>query len=477
MRLGLAQRGWLLHRALALLGSVLVVASCSCGDNTAVTSSGQGGKPASSSSGHGATTQGSPSGQSNDSSSGAGGKYVPPPQPCPGWPGWETWDDFASICPFCVPASKEALPAPITWEACDPLAGMPTGCRTMKVSWPILGTVGPFSSSFSADVVEPDKVDLSFSRLSLVEPQPYVMDLVAEADGPVLSAMIDARAKIEGCHLSHREIRHGKAAFYIWGDTPKAQPKDSPPGAVIGGVLSELHPEILAQWDTWSGAGIVTTDAYWGTYDASKIELAAWSGPLKIVYTSGDAGGLQQVRLNLWHDLALWRSSNLTYAGVMAWTAKDGVYPFITFPGDPSRGVYSMGTDGIDMVWLYGEEKGPGQGPYVKCSVMTSPFTRDPKLLKPKRLRSFPGDCREVDEWAVGCGHAAHDAGTGTMVVRLSDGVSWVIKNGATKPDFFSFQDAIAVTCKEVFVHTYLGSVANIGRVKLDALGPGTPPD
>ncbi len=465
-------RGSLPTRAFTALGGISLAASCSCGDKGTVASSGQGGKPAASSSvwvsAQSSTAGGSP----------------PKPEPCPDWPGWETWDDFGPLCDFCVPASKDALPEPIVWEPCDARAGMPTGCRTMKPTWP--STTGPVGIVFSADVVDDNKVVLRFTRHSETGSHPYLMRLVADADGVVRSAFIVTGIKPVGygCSLyeTHRKsLRHGKTLFKIEGDNPAEKLANTFPGAIVGGDANELHPKVLGSWDNWSGPGIATTDLYWGTYDSYKIELATWGGELKTIFTSGQAGGLQQTFLNPWHDLVLWESGDLTESGIMAWTAKDGPYPFITFPGDTSKGASALGTDGVDMVWAYGEGKGPGEEPYPKCSVMTSPFTKDPKLLKPKRLRSFPGSCHEVAEWEVGCGHAAHDTEDGTMVVRLSDGVSWLIKGLPPKDGdpftFFSFQEAVAITCNEVFVRTNVGSVANIGRVELAALGPGIPPD
>jgi hypothetical protein len=39
------------------------------------------------------------------------------------------------------------------------------------------------------------------------------------------------------------------------------------------------------------------------------------------------------------------------------------------------------------------------------------------------------------------------------------------------------FDDPIGIACDEVFILGVYGGVSNIARVRLDSLGPGTPPD
>jgi hypothetical protein len=74
---------------------------------------------------------------------------------------------------------------------------------------------------------------------------------------------------------------------------------------------------------------------------------------------------------------------------------------------------------------------------------------------------------------SVGCGYAANAYNAQTVVVRLSDGVSWLLPYTST----MAFDDPIGITCDEVFIRGTYGGVVNIARVHLDSLGPGTPPD
>jgi hypothetical protein len=106
---------------------------------------------------------------------------------------------------------------------------------------------------------------------------------------------------------------------------------------------------------------------------------------------------------------------------------------------------------------------------------MTAPFTTDPGAIEARRLRSLPGLVHLPYAWKVGCGYAVHD-GFGTqelLVVRLSDGWSWRIPNGAQR----SLRVPYGVTCDEVFAGGDVGEHWTIGRVRIDSLGPGMPPD
>jgi hypothetical protein len=141
-----------------------------------------------------------------------------------------------------------------------------------------------------------------------------------------------------------------------------------------------------------------------------------------------------------------------------------------------------MGTDGQHLVWMEGEGKaGPGEVSYAKASVMAAPFTTDPEQLAPKRLRSIPTGLPPVSPWIVGCGYAANEYNTHQiLVVRLSDGQSWELKDpdpSAPLQQHWFYSSVYAITCDEIFVKAGVGMAANIARIRLDALGPGMAPD
>ena len=169
-------------------------------------------------------------------------------------------------------------------------------------------------------------------------------------------------------------------------------------------------------------------------------------------------------------------TGNLYRSGINVWDPDHGFRPFIRYLGDWTRGAGNLGTDGVDLVWSYGEGKEPGGTllSYPIRSVMTSPFTTDPASVVPRRLRSEPPLNLAQHRWRVGCGYAAHEGTASSLfVVRLSDGWSWTIPGAAGR----TFYKAIGVTCEEVFALGSMGEHANIARFRLDSLGPGSPPD
>jgi hypothetical protein len=349
----------------------------------------------------------------------------------------------------------------------------------MKVDWPFPAT--PFAYAPAVDVRPDGTAVLDIVRISSAEPHPSRMKVVAEADGEVLSAMLDPRVQgIKGCTWTSSPVvsmSQGKHVLAVIGD----EADEDYPEAIVGGALDELHPKVQWSWEHSGGHGIAASDLVWATWDSYEIGIATWGEPWQVVL-QGSEVGLQQVQAKAWHDFVAWRSSDGVYHNIMAWTPQRGAYPFITFPGDWSRGVMGLGTDGVHMVWTYGEGKGPAQEPYPVRSVMMSPFTTDPTALQPTRLRSYPSADFLILPWIVGCGYAAVEMEPDwILVVRLSDGWSWELST-PDLPDAgplgqWHFSDVYALTCDELFLRGGLSPRMNIARVRLDALGPGIPPD
>ena len=77
----------------------------------------------------------------------------------------------------------------------------------------------------------------------------------------------------------------------------------------------------------------------------------------------------------------------------------------------------------------------------------------------------------QVEPWRVGCGYAARDSANKVLVVRLSDGWSWVVPNTATQ----ELLKPVGLTCEEVFAMGEIGGKLTMGRVRLDSLGAGLP--
>lgn len=411
---------------------------------------------------------------------GAGGDAgALPAEPCPDWPGWEEWNDFAPTCPLCVPASKEALPAPIAWEPCAAASSMPVGCRQMKVDWPFQST--PFAYTPSVDVSPDGHAVMSIIRLSDAGPKPSRMGIIADADGPVHSAFLDPRGQeIKGCTYFPNTVVSLSSKQHVMG-VVDGDLVGQYPQAAVGGSIDELHPRVQWSWDKSGGRMFAASDAVWATTNGVEVGIARWGEPLQTVFTSTQAGGLEQVAVRAFHDLVTWDSGNDLHLGVMAWTQEKGAFPLITFPGDWSRGANGLGTDGHSFVWMYGEGKTQPIAPYPKVSVMTAPFTTDPAALKPKRLRSLATEYPLVAPWIVGCGYAANEyEANQILVVRLSDGWAWKLTDpNPTAPPLerWHYGTVYGISCDEIYLRAGVGPQMNVARVRLDALGPGMPPD
>ncbi len=323
---------------------------------------------------------------------------------------------------------------------------------------------------------------LSFTRNSLTGNKPYRMLIVGDADGATRTAFLDPQpdptSYIFNDSTTLMGVRQGKYIFRIY-DGGKAGKGVNLLEVILGGGYDDLTPTVLWSSDQTEGHAIGTSDIQWGTHDSFEIDLAPWGGPLKTAYTGIQAGGLQQTQLYFWHDLAWWQSGSLKYSNIMAYTPQKGVYPFIAFGNDTSRGAHGIATDGKNIVWIYSHDRKPGDVVYPVRDIMVSPFTPDPSALQPKRLRSYPWPYSVIDPLAVGCGYAAYAQPGQAFVVRLSDGVSWWLPEGGCKLPLeteWCWDQVYAITCEEVFLRG--GALAaTIARVRLDALGPGKPPD
>ena len=82
----------------------------------------------------------------------------------------------------------------------------------------------------------------------------------------------------------------------------------------------------------------------------------------------------------------------------------------------------------------------------------------------------------------MGCGYAARPAGlddpyhASLHVVRLSDGQGWLL-TGNLDPPRMQWSIPLGITCDELFTTVSIEYRTRILRVRLDSLGPGTPPD
>lgn len=412
---------------------------------------------------------------------------------CQAWPnppgipaGWEEYTDWSCDCRLYVPASSAALPAPIAWEPCGGTPGA-IDCRQMVIDWPYLGGSAIALKNFF-DWKPGTPPVLGFRRLAEKAPYPYVMDVVAEVDGPAINGVIlqlvpGGDTSDPGCWTMLDSMAEGKWVVGIHGHNVALAASKSPYKGVLGGPVGQLHPPILARFaddkshEWYAGADWIAH----GTMPDDATEVTPWSGqPVTPVSSPAlDPEHLPVASFRFHQGALFWESSAQYKSGINVWTAATGARPFIRWLNDYTHMAGSFGADGVDMVWAEGRKQSASD-PVFTGSIMTAPFTTDPQAVQARRLRSFTKQIG-AHAFAVGCGYAVNSWGNDAIVVRLSDGVSWMLHSTPgvpfSSPANTTYANPIGITCDEVFIHGSYGGVQTIVRIRLDSLGPGTPPD
>ena len=415
---------------------------------------------------------------------------VTPSRPSAVPDGWVLHTDYDPGCGFYVPSEKKYLPPAIAWEPCSTRAG-PSGlpgpagivCRRMKLDWdagaPEASHIAGWIPTF---IGAAGQVTMMFRRFM----KDHWYELVADADGPVHSALLETGP----CLTTKSTSDQGKVLYRIL-DHPNSVEDKS--GGAMGGDIDDLQPKVYAPR---------------GYRPNSFFSHEYWVGPRAFVETAFPdrvrafpSGDVITTIVNapedpdLAYSLFQWRGDDLFWIGdsslrtvVKAWTASGGIRTLIGHGNDATRGVAGFGTDGVDMVWseAYGRTN-TSIKIYPNYEIWTAKYSTSPAAVAAtqRRLRSeYLGSHPEAN--AVGCGYAAHRiypprtwGKSGFRLVRLSDGVSWEV----TTPDEqtiykgLRFDRPLAITCDEVFVLGAVKSNFEVARIRIDSLGPGLPPD
>ena len=362
------------------------------------------------------------------------------------------------------------MPDPIQWGPCPAEA---------NVSCSVITDGG---TSIGSKVAVFDGVPYLMTRRRT---QDYWLEIVAEVDGPVHTAVMrlvaaaDTATKL-GCFTQLGDLRDGRYVFTLHGHSANGDQSESPHHGAMGGDIGAGPPRLLGHYTNDRHYSFWVSDSHVMRLAAYEWELtlAPWdtlAPDTVITKPSTDPDGLTPNMPQLANGAVFWTTSTLYIHGTNVWTAAAGAVPFVRFPGDYTRGAADIGTDGTDLVWSQGSGKGFNDQVYPTRDIMAAPFTTDPALLQPRRLRSAPYGNFGGYEWHVGCGYAARDNEGRLIVVRLSDGWSWFVD----RTDAFTFDPAlvIGVTCDELFVVGTFNNKNSVARIDLDSLGPGMAPD
>jgi hypothetical protein len=236
------------------------------------------------------------------------------------------------------------------------------------------------------------------------------------------------------CHNLVEDLNETEFAIMIYGDG--TSPVNTDVDGLAIGYLGSLEPTFVYLNRTgppsaWSlGPDFVLRREPGSTVRAFTHDMSSSF----LLYQPGMDPDFTPIQPRRWirgRDV-LFQTGDLVSAGIWAYDDERGTHPLVTYPGDTTQGASNVGTDGVDIVWTHGEGKEEGAfGLFPTVSIMTAPYTTDPEALQPRRLRTDMsiGIGTEDLQWAVGCGYAARHLATGrdVQVVRLSDGVAWVL--------------------------------------------------
>ncbi len=202
----------------------------------------------SSHSGSASTAAAATAGPSTVVSAGAGGSggcdAAPQyPAPLPGWLPYTDWQ--CNGCRIYYPESAAALPPPIAWEKC---AKSPAGidCQKMVIDW------SPALNAFGGGLMDQSSGVLFYGR----NYPGYIMDVIAELDGKVRTAMLTMRPNdvTLGCVFGGYAFNQGKAIYKVLGAEAYGKWASSPHKGAVGGAIDDLHPKVLGdfgQEDSW----------------------------------------------------------------------------------------------------------------------------------------------------------------------------------------------------------------------------------
>jgi hypothetical protein len=367
------------------------------------------------------------------------------------------------------------MPPPIVWESCGEKP-VPLGltCKKMRIDWARPGGSGDPVGFFPRAVVSNAAVTIQFARFVGVDSKRYFLyRLVADVDGPILHAILETRSN--DCTLDG-DLTEGRYVYKVRENLKEAK-------RLVSGRLVDKRPRIIKEYESGNYGSVIgplgvleISDGFvFRLYEPPDFVTSTLLRPL------GPDDGLDHSFPTASFDAYFWgagrRYSDAARSKLLVYTKAGGTRDFIDNGLSVPAG--SLGTDGVDLVWLEGYGRYPDGG-FPPGSIMTAPYTTDPEKVAKRRLRSEWAATLGIENFTVGCGYAARfTAGfDGIRVVRLSDGHSWLLRGNES----WKWRRAFALTCDELFADVFEQDAnghlaANIVRVRLDSLGPSEPPD
>jgi hypothetical protein len=380
-----------------------------------------------------------------------------PPRPAGLAEAWQLDRRLDRSCGIYVSPKRDAYPPALTWETCSADAVPGSVCQRVST---VPGEKAPPGFS-GAWVDQKGQVFVTGWRTGQMTSGSYWF--IANTDGAIQTALFH-----QECGIDRSSVNAGRYAVKVLSDRAETS-------GFYAGEIGESSPRLAVLTNT--RAFTVVPGSLGLFFESTAFELVEYSwedgGLVGPFWSKAQDHGLDQGDFVHTPEAMFWTADNLDYAKVNVHTRAGGIHDFLTAGLVIDRGYADLGTDGKDMVWMYGHDRVSGSTtPYDHYDVMAAPYTTDPTKVASRRLRSEEGPQFGGSPFVVGCGYAARSNGYRTRVVRLSDGRSWLLVPSAT-----GFQIPRALTCTELFGDILVGGYSTLGRVRLDSLGPGIAPD
>lgn len=349
--------------------------------------------------------------------------------------------------------NRDAYPASLEWESCRPEVAPGAGCRRV---------VGRSSFAVTAWVDATGHVHVAGTRRAEPPLEGWYW-FIADVDGGLETVLYHER-----CSFDVTQLNAGRYTVRVIGDS------DTTSG-FFAGEIGETSPRLAVPTMNRKFDPIPGTFALFVESIDFGIERRSWADGASLgqFWSKAQDHGLDQGPFVHTHDAMFWNADNLDYAKVNVYTPADGIREFLTAGYVIDRGYSDLGTDGKDMAWIYAHDRTSGDlTPYDHYDVMAAAYTTEPANVVSRRLRSEEGPSLGLSPFVVGCGYAARSNGRHLRLVRLSDGRSWVFESSNV-----GFYAPLAITCDELVADLADETYYTLGRVRLDLLGPGIPPD
>lgn len=381
-------------------------------------------------------------------------------------PGWASYPSHDPDCPLYLPSSAAALPAPLAWAACATTLPPSVVCEQASFA-------GADAYGFSG--WHHDKtVTLGVSQWGFAPGYTGVVDV----DGPVHRATYFASGE---CYTDMMNVNDGKFVEAII-DTRNGTSYHG--GGFVAGSIDALVPERDVSFSPSDKADhFPIVSKTFGVLDTYYDKFTP-DGPWYRLYPWGEdaSAPLPPPGSALFAGSALLWSDGVSVSVVP--TPGATRQPFLPTNPDAGDGVDWFTSDDTQMLWL-DQANVPEAGlvAYADASLMVAPLTSDRTKIAARRVA---GESGELGGYVIGCGYAARNYrdsdtnATGLRVERLSDGRSWQIEDLPT----WYWSQPVGISCTHVIANAGRpGPMKNSGakfvlaRLRLDSLGPGSPPN